>query len=336
MSLTNRTMPKTRMRRMRKNNFSRNLMRENNLSVNDLIYPVFVVEGKNKNEKIDYMPGITRQSIDQLLYTAEKIQNYKIPMIALFPANIINKSLNAQEAYNPKGLIPQTIKTIKKNFPDLGVMTDIALDPYTIHGQDGLIDDNGYILNDETIETLMKQALIHAQSGADVIAPSDMMDGRIGYIRNKLEENHFKNTLIMAYSAKYASTFYEPFRQALGVSKNLKGSNKYSYQMDPANSNEALHEVELDINEGADMVMIKPGIAYLDIVRLVKDKFKIPTYSYQVSGEYSMLKGAINNGWLNKLAIYECLISFKRAGSDGILTYFALEIAEFLKNQNVF
>lgn len=327
-----RAIPATRMRRMRKDDFSRRLMAENSLSCDNLIYPVFLLEGNNKEQDITSMPGIKRQSLDKLLYTAEEMVELGIPMIALFPVITQNKTENAAEAYNPQGLIPTAIRTLRDRFPELGIMTDVALDPYTIHGQDGVIDNNGYVLNDKTVEILSLQALCHAAAGAQVIAPSDMMDGRIRIIRKDLEENGHTNTRIMAYSAKYASAFYGPFREAIGSSKNLGNADKKNYQMDPANSDEALHEVALDIQEGADMVMIKPGLPYLDIIRRVKDEFGMPTYAYQVSGEYAMLQSAIQNGWLEKdKVILESLLAFKRAGANGILTYYALTAARLIR-----
>jgi porphobilinogen synthase len=326
----------TRMRRMRHDSFSRRLMRENRLSVDDLIYPMFVIEGENKREAIDSMPGVERVSIDQLLLEAKQCVELGIPAIALFPVvSQDKKSDDAAEAYNPAGLAQTAVRELKKAFPELGVITDVALDPFTSHGQDGLIDNTGYVMNDETVEVLVKQALSHAEAGADIVAPSDMMDGRIGAIRQALEEDGFIHTRILSYAAKYASSFYGPFRDAVGSAKNLAGGNKYSYQMDPANSDEALHEVELDINEGADMFMVKPGMPYLDIVRRVKDEFSIPTYVYQVSGEYAMLKAAAQNGWLDeKATVMESLLGFKRAGADGILTYYAKTVAQWLKESN--
>jgi porphobilinogen synthase len=326
----------TRMRRMRRDDFSRRLMRENRLSVDDLIYPMFVIEGENRRETIDSMPGVERVSIDQLLVEAKQCVELGIPAIALFPVvSQDKKSDDAAEAYNPDGLAQTAVRELKKAFPELGVITDVALDPFTSHGQDGLIDGSGYVLNDETVEVLVKQALSHAQAGADIVAPSDMMDGRIRAIRKVLEDNGFIHTRILSYAAKYASSFYGPFRDAVGSAKNLAGGNKYSYQMDPANSDEALHEVELDIHEGADMFMIKPGMPYLDIVRRVKDEFSMPTYVYQVSGEYAMLKAAAQNGWLNEEAtVMESLLGFKRAGADGILTYYAKTVAQWLKASN--
>ncbi len=325
----------TRLRRMRRCDFSRRLMRENKLSVDDLIYPMFVIEGSNKREAVTSMPGVERVTVDLLLEEARQCFALGIPAIALFPVvSESKKSDDAAEAYNPDGLAQTAISELKKALPELGVITDVALDPFTSHGQDGLIDDNGYVLNDETVEVLVKQALSHAQAGADVVAPSDMMDGRIGAIRKALEDNGFIHTRILAYSAKYASSFYGPFRDAVGSAKNLGTGNKYSYQMDPANSDEALREVELDIKEGADMFMVKPGMPYLDIVRRVKDEFAIPTYVYQVSGEYAMLKAAAQNGWLDeKATVLESLLGFKRAGADGILTYYAKTVAQWLKDK---
>jgi len=325
--------PGTRMRRMRRDDFSRRLMRESTLTVDDFIYPVFVLEGEGRIEKVGSMPGVERQSLDILLKTAERAVSLGIPALALFPViDVSLKSLGAEEAFNNHGLVPRVIKALKREFPELGVITDVALDPYTSHGQDGLIDETGYVLNDETLEVLAKQALCHAEAGADVVAPSDMMDGRIGRIRAELDEGGQIYTRILAYSAKYASSFYGPFRDAVGSAGNLGKGNKYTYQMDPANSDEALKEVALDLEEGADMVMVKPGMPYLDIVRRVKDEFGVPTYAYQVSGEYAMLKAAAQNGWLNEEAcVLESLLAFKRAGADGILTYFALDAAAYLK-----
>ena len=321
-----------RPRRMRKDDFSRRLMRENQLHVNDLIYPCFVLEGNKQREAVTSMPGVERLSIDLLLKEAETIQTLGVPMMALFPVTASEKkSLDAAEAYNPEGLAQRAVRALRNEFPELGIMTDVALDPFTTHGQDGLIDDDGYIINDETVEVLIKQALSHAEAGAQVVAPSDMMDGRIGAIRDALEFNGHIHTRIMAYSAKYASSFYGPFRDAVGSASNLAGGNKYSYQMDPANSDEALHEVALDIQEGADMVMVKPGMPYLDVLYRVKHTFQKPTFVYQVSGEYAMLKAAVLNGWLSDDAVMESLLAFKRAGADGILTYFAKDIAQQLK-----
>ncbi len=329
----NQTFSMTRMRRMRRDDFSRRLMRENAVTANDLILPVFVLEGAGRTEAIGSMPGVERQSIDVLLHTAERAVALGIPMLALFPVTPLeHKSLDAAEAWNPKGLAQRTVRELKKHFPQLGVMTDVALDPFTTHGQDGLIDDTGYVMNDETVEALVKQALSHAEAGADVVAPSDMMDGRIGLIREALEANGYIHTRIMAYAAKYASSFYGPFRDAVGSAGNLGKGNKFTYQMDPANSDEALHEVALDLQEGADMVMVKPGLPYLDIVRRIKDEFRAPTYVYQVSGEYAMLKAAAQNGWLDwEACMMESLVSMKRAGADGVLTYAALEVAGWLK-----
>jgi len=324
-----------RMRRMRRDDFSRRLMRESVLTADDFIYPVFVLEGQGRTESVASMPGVERQSLDVLLKTAERAVRLGIPALALFPViDAPQKSLGAEEAYNPAGLVPRTVRALKREFPELGVITDVALDPYTSHGQDGLIDDTGYVLNDETLDVLGRQALCHAEAGADVVAPSDMMDGRIGRIREALEREGRIYTRILAYSAKYASSFYGPFRDAVGSAGNLGKGNKYTYQMDPANTDEALREVALDLDEGADMVMVKPGMPYLDIVRRVKDEFKVPTYAYQVSGEYAMLKAAAQNGWLDERAcVLESLLAFKRAGADGILTYFALDAAEYLKQR---
>jgi len=328
------TYPYTRPRRMRKDDFSRRLMRENVLTTNDLIYPVFVLDGENRTEQVASMPGIERQSIDRLLNTAKECVALGIPLMAIFPViDPEHKSLDAAEAYNPEGLVQRAVVALKLAYPNLGIMTDVALDPYTTHGQDGIIDETGYVLNDETIEVLVQQAISHAQAGADIVAPSDMMDGRIGQIREALESTKQIHTKIMAYSAKYASAFYGPFRDAVGSSGNLGKSTKENYQMDPANSDEALKEVGLDIDEGADMVMVKPGMPYLDIVRRVKDEFGVPTFAYQVSGEYAMLKAAAQNGWLDERAcVMESLLGFKRAGADGILTYFAMDVARWLKS----
>lgn len=324
--------PYTRMRRMRRNDFSRRLMAENQLSVNDLIYPVFVLEGKNRRESIESMPGIERLSIDLLIEEAKELVDLGVPAVAIFPVTPADKkSLYAEEAYNDDGLVQRTVRALKEALPELGVITDGALDPFTTHGQDGIIDDEGYVINDVTTEILVKQALSHAAAGADVVAPSDMMDGRIGAIREALEADGFIHTRIMAYSAKYASSYYGPFRDAIGSAGNLKGADKKTYQMDPANSDEAIREVALDLQEGADMVMVKPGMPYLDIVRRVKDEFGVPTFAYQVSGEYAMHKAAIDNGWLSEEAtIMESLLAFKRAGADGILTYFAKQAARYL------
>jgi porphobilinogen synthase len=318
---------------MRFNDFSRRLMRENCLSVDDLIYPMFVTEGTHQRESISSMPGVERLSLDELLTEAEEIYKLGIPAIALFPVTPANqKSDNAAEAYNPDGLVQRSVRALKQAFPQLGIITDVALDPFTSHGQDGLIDQNGYVLNDETIEVLVKQALSHAEAGADIVAPSDMMDGRIGAIRAALEAQNYTNTLILAYSAKYASSFYGPFRDAVGSAGNLGKGNKYSYQMDPANSDEAMREILLDLQEGADMVMVKPGMPYLDIIRRVKEKYGAPTFAYQVSGEYAMIKAAAMNGWLDeKQVVLESLLAFKRAGSDAILTYYAKSVAQWLQ-----
>lgn len=334
MQITTRSYPATRLRRMRKDAFSRRLMRETFLTPADLIYPVFVLDGQNQCDIIHSMPGIMRMSIDFLLDEAKICHQLGIPALMLFPVVSTNeKSENAQAAYDSNGLIQRTVRILKQAIPDLGIITDVALDPFTIHGQDGIIDANGYVLNDLTCEILIRQALSHAEAGADVIAPSDMMDGRIGKIRAALEQSGYVNTKILAYSAKYASNFYGPFRDAVGSAANLQGGNKYSYQMDPANANEALHEVALDLAEGADMVMIKPALPYLDIIRLVKDKFAVPTLAYQVSGEYAMLMAAIEKGWLSeKPTVLESLLSIKRAGADGIVTYFAKVAAEWLAN----
>ena len=333
MTYNNINFPHTRMRRMRFNDFSRRLMRENCLSVDDLIYPMFVTEGTHQRESISSMPGVERLSLDELLTEAEEIYKLGIPAIALFPVTPANqKSDNAAEAYNPDGLVQRSVRALKQAFPQLGIITDVALDPFTSHGQDGLIDQNGYVLNDETIEVLVKQALSHAEAGADIVAPSDMMDGRIGAIRAALEAQNYTNTLILAYSAKYASSFYGPFRDAVGSAGNLGKGNKYSYQMDPANSDEAMREILLDLQEGADMVMVKPGMPYLDIIRRVKEKYGAPTFAYQVSGEYAMIKAAAMNGWLDeKQVVLESLLAFKRAGSDAILTYYAKSVAQWLQ-----
>ena len=329
--------PHKRMRRMRRDDFSRNLVRENVLTASDLIYPVFVLDGNNREEAVASMPGVKRQSLDKLLHQAEECVRLGIPMLALFPViDAAYKTEDAREALNPDGLLPRVVAELKKNFPQLGVMTDIALDPYTSHGQDGLIDASGYVINDETVAVLAQQAQVHAQAGADVVAPSDMMDGRIAAVRAALDRKGCIHTRIMAYSAKYASSFYGPFRDAVGSSANLGKGNKNTYQMDPANSDEALWEVGLDLEEGADMVMVKPGMPYLDIVRRIKDEYKAPTFVYQVSGEYAMLKAAAQNGWLNEEAcVLESLLAFKRAGADGILTYFALDAARWLKSQGI-
>ncbi len=325
--------PRTRMRRMRRDDFTRRLMREHRLTVDDLIYPVFVLPGDGRREQVASMPGIERLSIDLLLEEAAELAALGMPAVALFPVTPTElKSLDAREAYNPDGLAQRAVRALKASQPELGVITDVALDPFTTHGQDGLIDDAGYVMNDETVEVLVRQALSHAAAGADVVAPSDMMDGRIGAIRNALEASNHQLTRILAYSAKYASAFYGPFRDAVGSASNLGGGNKYSYQMDPANGDEALREIALDLDEGADMVMVKPGMPYLDIVRRCKERFGVPTYAYQVSGEYAMLMAAAQNGWLDERAvILESLLSFKRAGADGILTYFAKRVAGWLR-----
>lgn len=332
MPVTPGSFPNARMRRMRKDEFSRRLMRENVITTNDLIYPVFVIEGENQREAVPSMPGVERLSIDLLVNEAREISALGVPAMAIFPVvGEDKKSDLAEEAFNPQGLAQRTVRAIKAAVPELGVITDVALDPFTSHGQDGLMDDSGYIINDETVEVLVKQAVSHAEAGADIVAPSDMMDGRIGSVREALEKAGYINTRILAYAAKYASSFYGPFRDAVGSAGNLGGGNKYSYQMDPANSDEALYEVALDLQEGADMVMIKPGMPYLDIVRRIKDEFKAPTYVYQVSGEYAMLKAAAQNGWLDeKAVVIESLLGMKRAGADGILTYYAKDVAQWL------
>lgn len=323
--------PVRRLRRLRRHDFSRRLVAENQLTAADLIYPMFVLPGKGKREAVPSMPGVERVSIDLLIAEAKELHALGVPMIAIFPVTPSSaKSLMAEEAYNPNGLAQEAVRAIKAAVPEMGVMTDIALDPFTSHGQDGIIDDEGYVLNDMTIEILKLQAISHAEAGADVVAPSDMMDGRIGAIREALEMAGHVNVQIMAYSAKYASHYYGPFRDAVGSAGNLKGADKKSYQMDPANSDEALHEVALDLEEGADMVMVKPGMPYLDVVRRVKDTFKVPTFAYQVSGEYAMHMAAIENGWLGEAVIHESLLAFKRAGADGILTYFAKRVAQDL------
>jgi porphobilinogen synthase len=326
--------PSVRMRRMRRDEFSRRLMRETTLTPGDFIYPVFVLDGKARAEKVASMPGVERLTIDKLLPVAEQCLKLRIPALALFP--VIEqelKTIDGREAYNAKGLVPRATAALKKRFPDLGIMTDVALDPYTSHGQDGVVDKHGYILNDVTLDILVKQALAQASAGVDIVAPSDMMDGRIGRIRTALEKAGHVHTKIMAYSAKYASGFYGPFRDAVGSAKALGKADKRTYQMDPANCDEALWEVGLDLAEGADMVMVKPGLPYLDVLRRVKDEFKAPTYVYQVSGEYAMLRAAIANGWLPESCVMESLIAFKRAGADGILTYFALEAAKALSRE---
>jgi porphobilinogen synthase len=324
--------PAVRPRRMRRDEFSRRMMRERRLTTDDLIYPVFVIEGSNEEQPVPSMPGVSRYSLDKLLGVAEQTLRHGVPTMALFPLIEPSlKTLDGKEATNANGLVPRVVAKLKKTFPELGVMTDVALDPYTSHGQDGVIDETGYILNDETIEILCKQAITQAEAGVDIVAPSDMMDGRIGAIRSALDERRYIYTRIMAYSAKYASGFYGPFRDAVGSAAALGQGNKYTYQMDPANTDEALREVALDLAEGADMVMVKPGMPYLDIVRRVKDEFKAPTFVYQVSGEYAMLKAAFRNGWLDEdKCVMEALIAFKRAGADGVLTYFALDAARRL------
>ena len=325
--------PHTRLRRMRRDEFSRRLMRETHLTVDALIYPIFVVEGTKQRQPVDSMPGVERLSVDELLRDCASLMRLRIPAIALFPVvPPEKKSLDARESWNPNGIAQQAVRAVKKEYPTLGVITDVALDPYTTHGQDGLIDDSGYVQNDLTVETLVRQARSHADAGAEVVAPSDMMDGRIGAIRGALEAAGLVNTRILAYAAKYASSFYGPFRDAVGTAKQLGSGNKHTYQMDPANSDEALREVAFDIAEGADMVMIKPGLPYLDIVRRVKDRFGMPTFVYQVSGEYAMIMAAKANGWVDERAVaVEALVSIKRAGADGILTYFAKRAAEWLK-----
>ena len=325
--------PALRMRRMRHDEFTRRLMREHVLTTNDLIYPVFVMEGVRKTQLVASMPGVGRMTLDKLLPVAERCLKLKVPAMALFPViDAKLKTLDGKEATNPKGLIPRVVARLKKEFPELGVMCDVALDPYTSHGQDGVVDASGYILNDATLAILEKQALTQAAAGVDIVAPSDMMDGRIGRIRSALDGRQFIHTRIMAYSAKYASGYYGPFRDAVGSAANLGKGNKFTYQMDPANTDEALWEVGLDLQEGADMVMVKPGMPYLDIVRRVKDEFKAPTFVYQVSGEYAMLKAAGMNGWINeKTCAMEALLAFKRAGADGVLTYYALDAAQWIK-----
>ena len=329
---TTGSFPGRRMRRMRRNKFSRELMSENRLHASDLIYPVFILEGKGQSESVPSMPGVERLSVDLLIEKASHLHQLGLQMIALFPVvDSSKKSLLAEESYNTEGLVQRAVRQLKKALPELGIMTDVALDPYTSHGQDGLLDELGYVVNDQTVEVLVKQAISHAKVGAEVIAPSDMMDGRIGAIRHGLEQTGFRNTRIMSYAAKYASSFYGPFRDAVGSSESLAGADKYSYQMDPANSDEALQEVALDIKEGADMVMVKPGMPYLDVVRRVKDTFMVPTFAYQVSGEYAMLKAASANGWLEeKAVVMESLLAFKRAGANGILTYFAPDVLDWL------
>jgi len=325
--------PNVRMRRMRRDAFSRALMREHTVTASDLIYPVFILDGQNQRQQVASMPGVERLSVDLLLKVAEECVHLGIPVLALFPmVDASLKTYDGAEATNPDGLVPRAVRELKKHFPQLGIMTDVALDPYTTHGQDGLPDENGYIVNEKTIAMLTRQALAQAEAGVDIVAPSDMMDGRIGAIRQALEEREFIHTRIMAYSAKYASGYYGPFREAVGSAANLGKADKNTYQMDPANSNEALREVALDLAEGADMVMVKPGMPYLDVVRRVKDEFKVPTFAYQVSGEYAMLQAAFQNGWLDPdKVIMETMMAFKRAGADGVLTYFALDVARRLK-----
>jgi porphobilinogen synthase len=329
------TFPATRMRRMRAHEFSRRLMRETTLNPDDLIWPVFVLEGEDATEPVKSMPGVERMTIDRLLPAAERCLELGVPAIALFPVVSADcKSEDAREAWNPEGLAQRAVSALKSRLPELGVITDVALDPFTSHGQDGLIDESGYVVNDETVDVLVKQALSHVEAGADVVAPSDMMDGRIGAIRQALETEGFPKKQILAYSAKYASSFYGPFRDAVGSAGNLGGGNKYSYQMDPANSDEALREVELDIEEGADMIMVKPGMPYLDIIRRVKATFEVPTFAYQVSGEFAMLKAASQNGWLDEESVVlEALTCLRRAGADGILTYYAVQAAEWIRNR---
>ncbi|MCG8708313.1 porphobilinogen synthase [Brenneria sp. 4F2] len=331
------TFPGRRMRRIRRHDFSRRLVAENQLTVNDLIYPVFVMEGSKGRQEVPSMPGVYRMTIDVLLKEAEEIAKLGIPVLSLFPViEADKKSLNAEEAYNPNGLVPRAVRALKDAVPELGLLTDVALDPYTTHGQDGIIDEDGYVINDITKDILVRQALSHAQAGAEILAPSDMMDGRIGAIRDELETQRLVNTQIMAYSAKYASCYYGPFRDAVGSASNLKGGNKKTYQMDPANSDEALQEIAQDLQEGADMVMVKPGMPYLDVVRRVKDTFGVPTFAYQVSGEYAMHMAAIQNGWLQEQPlVMESLLCFKRAGADGVLTYFAKRVAQWLRDEHL-
>ncbi len=326
--------PNTRPRRMRRDDFSRRLMRENRLDCDDLILPVFVLEGENRREAVPSMPGVERLSIDLLIDLADELMSLGVPAVAIFPVvGSEKKSDQAEEAYNPDGLAQRAVRALKAHAPTLGVITDVALDPFTSHGQDGLLDGSGYVVNDETVEVLVRQAVSHAEAGADIVAPSDMMDGRVGAIRTALEQGGHRNTRILAYSAKYASSFYGPFRDAVGSAANLGGGNKYSYQMDPANGNEALREVRLDIDEGADMVMVKPGMPYLDIVRRVKETFEMPTFVYHVSGEYAMLKAAGMQGWIDERAcVLEALLGMKRAGADAILTYYALDVARWLRD----
>lgn len=328
--------PARRMRRMRRDDFSRRLMREHVLTPDDLIYPVFILEGQNRREAVGSMPGVERLSVDLLMPVAEESLQLGIPALALFPVIEASlKTLGAEEAHNPDGLVPRTVAALKNRYPELGIITDVALDPYTVHGQDGLLDDNGYVMNDETVAVLVQQAVTHAEAGADVVAPSDMMDGRVAALRAALEEAGHIHTRILAYAAKYASSFYGPFRDAVGSAANLGKGNKTTYQMDPANSDEALWEVGLDLQEGADMIMVKPGMPYLDVIRRVKDAYGAPTYAYQVSGEYAMLKAAVQNGWLDEEAcVLEALMAFKRAGADGVLTYYARDAARWLRARN--
>lgn len=329
--------PGRRLRRLRRHDFSRRLVAENQLTVSDLIYPVFVMEGKNQRQEVPSMPGVYRVTLDVLVKEAEEVAKLGIPVLSLFPViDTDKKSLNAEEAYNPEGLLPRVIRTLKDAVPELGLLTDVALDPYTTHGQDGIIDEDGYVINDITKAVLVRQALCHAQAGAEIIAPSDMMDGRIGAIRTELEAQHLVNTQIMAYSAKYASCYYGPFRDAVGSASHLKGGNKKTYQMDPANGDEALQEVAQDLHEGADMVMVKPGMPYLDVLHRVKETFGVPTFAYQVSGEYAMHMAAIRNGWLQEQPlVMESLLCFKRAGADGVLTYFAKQVAQWLRDEQL-
>jgi len=331
------TFPGRRMRRVRRHDFSRRLVAENQLTVNDLIYPVFVMEGHNRQQEIASMPGVYRLTLDLLIKEAEAVAKLGVPVLSLFPViESDGKSLHAEEAYNPNGLVQRAVRALKDAVPELGLLTDVALDPYTTHGQDGIIDDTGYVINDVTRDILVRQALSHAEAGAEIVAPSDMMDGRIGAIRQQLEAEGLVNTQIMSYAAKYASCYYGPFRDAIGSASNLKGGNKKNYQMDPANSDEALQEVAQDLQEGADMVMVKPGMPYLDVVRQVKDTFGVPTFAYQVSGEYAMHMAAIQNGWLaEKPAVMESLLCFKRAGADGVLTYFSKRVAQWLHDEQM-
>ena len=333
-STTSSNYPRTRLRRMRSDDFSRRLMRETTVTTSDLIYPVFVIEGSGESHPVPSMPGVSRVTIDLLLRDAESLVKNNIPCITLFPVTPDDvKTEKAEQAYDPDGLAQRAIRAVKKEFPELGVMTDVALDPFTIHGQDGLTDKNGYVVNDETVEVLVAQALSHAEAGADILGPSDMMDGRVGAIRDALESGGYINTKILSYAAKYASSFYGPFRDAVGATATLGGGNKYSYQMDPANTDEALREVALDLQEGADMVMVKPGLPYLDVITRVKREFGVPVCAYQVSGEYAMLKAAAQNGWLDEQqVVMESIVSLKRAGSDAIMTYYARDIAQWLKS----